>query len=76
MRSWSCPGGSLPITCGSGVSKKVLVSTVMRDSPGGRDPNPRLRAGGRGSRARGEMKCESTRVVVFVPGKVVRSGII
>ena len=22
VRRWSCPGGSLPITCGSGVSKK------------------------------------------------------
>ena len=29
VRRWSCLGGSLPISCGSGVSTKVLVFKVV-----------------------------------------------
>ena len=29
VRRWSCLGGSLPISCGSGVSTKVLVLILV-----------------------------------------------
>ena len=39
VRRWSCPGRSLSIICGSGVSTKVLVLNFSGNSPEGRDPS-------------------------------------
>ena len=74
VRRWSCLGGSLPISCGSGVSTKVLVLNFSGNSPEGRDPSPGSRLAVEAQRLEWRYKCEPTKVVVFVPCKELRNS--